>query len=77
MTREQKLEAALQRIDDRAHDDMLDAIVSIAGEALATPPDTNTRVVSVEMLDRWSDMCVSFGMDKTPDEIRTILERGM
>lgn len=35
--------------------------------------DPNTRVVTVDQLERWADRCMPFGMYKTPNEIRAII----
>lgn len=80
MTREQKLEAALRRIEDLALDDMLDLVGDIAREAIELPPDNNTRVVTVDQLNTLMDRAAyaerfhnSDIAGSIADEIRTII----
>ena len=57
MTREQKLEEALWRIRDLtpSKEGLLDLIRDLAREAIATPPDADTQVVTPDMVRGWLD----------------------
>lgn len=54
MTREQKLEEALRFVhDDSGFRDLRTHTLVAVLSALAAPPDTDTRVVTVDQLELW------------------------